>query len=287
MKKPLSNPATWYALIILLMAAGCLFSCHKNQLDYKPNVVVSYEGDQLYGYGTERKPSANPCGGRGKKPCPPDNPPPPDTTTDPPTDTTNYPPPNKDAVVILLDGDGYDYKGGYFDGAYYYLPAGINLDMNEVKAGHELQYAGYNIRFTLSEYEYSLANPYRRQRAVFTSSTNRTGSGYAYVGSGFWGPEMNQIEGPPVLIYAGNLQNYEYYNIEIGCHEVGHGLGLVHVHWWDINCFITQSYACGWVMGNGTCGNGSEWAPGHPCRWQGGAYGRSDDSVLSEYVGRL
>lgn len=278
-------------LLFILIVFAAFSSCQKTIVEPIAKPIVNLEGDQLFGYGTERKPPANPCGGNGKKPCPPNTPPdttttnPPDTIT--PTNPPTYPPPNKDAFVVLLDGDGFDYKGGYFDGPMYYTPAGTNLDMSEVKAGMELQYAGYNIIFTLSEYEYSQANPYRRQRAVFTSNTNRTGSGYAYVGSGFWGPETGQVEAPPVLIYAGNLQNYEYYNIEIGCHEVGHGLGLVHYHLWNSDCTINTNYACGWVMGNGTCGNGSEWAPGNACRFQGGAYGRSDDSVLSEYVGRL
>ena len=270
-------------LFILLIGFA---SCQKKQDIDRPQITVDYTGDELYGFGYETfkgkpaHPHGTPPGQQNPKPVDTViivNPP--DTTTDP------EPPTTANAFVVFLDPDGHQYAGAYWENKFY-GPADAALDMSEVIAAVRVQYAAYNVRFIDSEYEFSQANPYMRQRVVITSDNSRSGSGYAYVGSGFWGPEAGQLESPMALVLSSNLQNYEFYVSEIAAHEIGHTLRLVHVHLWNSDCTVNQTYLGGYVMGNGTYGGDSQWHPGHPCRFQGGAYGRSDDAVLAEGVGR-
>ena len=271
-------------LIVLMFAA--FSSCQKTATNPIAPLVMA-DNDELLGNGTERKPLVPPGKNKPKPPQDTTVTNPPDTTT--PTDPPTQPPTNENAVVVLLDFDGNDYQGGYWAKGYT-TPADASVDSNEVLSIIRLEYTGYNVRFTTGEAEFQAANTFRRIRVMIAGNDLygvQGGSGVAYVESAFWGAEAGQTEAPPAFVYASNLQNYEYYIGEIASHEIGHTLGLRHMGFWDAACLNIQTYACGYVMGNGTCGTGSFWAPGHPCRYQGGAYGKSDHEVLSQYVGTL
>lgn len=281
---------TWYAwiaiTIVFILLVIAFTSCQKTGSAGKDGEgIVMIGDDQLFGNGTERKPASPP--GKNKLRPPRDttivNPP--DTTTDPPDPPYN--PSDSTAFVMLADFDGHHVTGQYWVNAYS-APADPELDRNEVLSLFRYIYALYNINITTSEAEFQAANIYRRQRLVFTSTDNygtQGGSGVAYVGSGFWGPEVGQTESPVAFVYTTNLWNNEFYAATIGAHEAGHTLGLVHVHWWDVACQVTQTYRMGFVMGNPTQGVYA-WHGGDPCRYQGGGAGKSDDQVLTEGVGR-
>lgn len=207
---------------------------------------------------------------------------PPDTTTDPPAPTTGY-------ITVLIDWDGHNYTGAFWTQGFS-EPANLaELDTNYIMAGIRAAYSRWNVRFTTSELEYSQANPYRRQRIVMAGNDLygvQGGSGVAYVGTATYGPEAGQIESPPAFVYPGNMQNYDLYVMLIAVHEIGHTLWLVHMNLYNADCTINQRYLAPYYMGNPTYGGDPLWAPGHPCRFQNGAYNKSDDQVLTEICGR-
>lgn len=172
-----------------------------------------------------------------------------------PNDTSQY------QYTLFLDFDGHTLTSIYWTNTpLNLLPSGLsNTEIQNIVNEVKKDYDTWKINITTDSTIFLKTSPDKRQRIVITQTSEWYGNagGVAYVGSMFWGLNVE------AFVFS-KLLGYNQKNIwEATSHEGGHTIGLYHQSEWNYtNCTFLNEYRNGTIMGVGYYSEPIYWTVG-------------------------
>lgn len=161
----------------------------------------------------------------GGSPTPPAPPPP-----------TNNPP----GIILLL------FNGAIVTGTNWNVNGDLNLDwsglsdteIQEVIALIKNDYAAFNLIITTDDMLYNAAPSTRRQKIIFTESSEW----YGKAGGTSFMNTFGSSDDQPAFVFTALLGYMTRKISPAGSHETGHSIGLKHQSVWNSSCVKTDEY---------------------------------------------
>lgn len=161
--------------------------------------------------------------------------------------------PNQNVIFLDFDGHNINSTSWNSNSDFYAEPANMSdVEQQLIVDSIKSKYDTFNVVVTRDSAIYAVANPYKRIRAILTTTWQWYGSvgGVSYTGSFTWGDDTG------CFIFVSLLGYNMHHIIYATSHEIGHSLGLRHIAKWSTDCILLDEYnkfpennGFGYIMG--------------------------------------